>query len=325
MRRVVDDDPLTLAIAPPPNETAEERLAREELEERARQVSKRIDAEIKLAKVAMKKKQKAVKVLVVGQSLSDFQMTYAQRSWAEERESWKAVILLNLARSVNTVIDVLVQELNNMQTTYMNEGTTSRVSVIGLGERHKSLTLKLAPLRQIERDLISLLGAGSYETQDAPKTPSRKEGRNVLHEFALRSTTGWKAVLDHVRNPTGGRDQQLQRVAGDVIASCKDDIQQLWGDVLVQQMLQKHNIRLEDAPGLYVCSPLGSDLTDFYSLPLLKSFLDDVKRIATREYIPTDADVVRARLRTTGVQEYHFTLDRGALTALDWWMYDVAG
>lgn len=63
-------DPLTLAMAPPPNETPEERFLREEKEERALQVSKRIDAEIKLAKLAMKKKKKAIKVLVLGQSLS---------------------------------------------------------------------------------------------------------------------------------------------------------------------------------------------------------------------------------------------------------------
>lgn len=71
MKRTFDTtDPLTLAMAPPPNETLDERLAREEREERAREVSKRIDAEIKLAKAAMKKRQKAIKVLVLGQSLS---------------------------------------------------------------------------------------------------------------------------------------------------------------------------------------------------------------------------------------------------------------
>lgn len=62
------------------------------------------------------------------------------------------------------------------------------------------------------------------------------------------------------------------------------------------------------------------------------------------DYEPSDEDVVRARLRTTGVQEYHFTLDRGGTitslyrksephdtgmispsATLEWLMYDVAG
>ena len=34
------------------------------------------------------------------------------------------------------------------------------------------------------------------------------------------------------------------------------------------------------------------------------SFLPDLDRVATREYEPTDDDILRARLRTVGVQEY---------------------
>lgn len=44
------------------------------------------------------------------------------------------------------------------------------------------------------------------------------------------------------------------------------------------------------------------------------SFLNDLERIATREYAPTDEDVVRSRLRTLGVQEYKMTFDHGAFS-----------
>lgn len=40
------------------------------------------------------------------------------------------------------------------------------------------------------------------------------------------------------------------------------------------------------------------------------SFLDDIARIATRAYEPSDADVVRARLRTLGVQEHRLVMER---------------
>lgn len=43
------------------------------------------------------------------------------------------------------------------------------------------------------------------------------------------------------------------------------------------------------------------------------SFLNDSERIAVRNYQPTDDDVVRARLRTLGVQEYKFIFDHGKL------------
>jgi hypothetical protein len=39
-------------------------------------------------------------------------------------------------------------------------------------------------------------------------------------------------------------------------------------------------------------------------LVVISSFLNDVERIASRSYAPSDDDVVRARLRTLGVQEY---------------------
>lgn len=44
------------------------------------------------------------------------------------------------------------------------------------------------------------------------------------------------------------------------------------------------------------------------------SFLNDVGRITSRDYEPSPDDVVRARLRTMGVQEYKFVFDKGGLT-----------
>lgn len=41
------------------------------------------------------------------------------------------------------------------------------------------------------------------------------------------------------------------------------------------------------------------------------SFLNDVERVATTEYEPSDDDIVRARLRTMGVQEHRFLFERG--------------
>lgn len=41
------------------------------------------------------------------------------------------------------------------------------------------------------------------------------------------------------------------------------------------------------------------------------SFLNDIDRIAVRDYEPSDDDIVRARLRTMGVQEYRFMFERG--------------
>ena len=38
------------------------------------------------------------------------------------------------------------------------------------------------------------------------------------------------------------------------------------------------------------------------------SFFDEVKRISAPDYIPNEADVLRARTKTTGIYETRFTI-----------------
>lgn len=63
-------DPLAILIAPPENETQEQRQAREKKEALAHKTSLRIDEELKADKAAYRKKKNCVKVLVLGQSES---------------------------------------------------------------------------------------------------------------------------------------------------------------------------------------------------------------------------------------------------------------
>lgn len=69
-RSVEADDPLAAAIAPPADETVEERAARERREAEAKRVSDGIDENLRAERAAAKKKRKPVKVLLLGQSES---------------------------------------------------------------------------------------------------------------------------------------------------------------------------------------------------------------------------------------------------------------
>lgn len=74
------------------------------------------------------------------------------------------------------------------------------------------------------------------------------------------------------------------------------------------------------------------------------SFLYDIRRIASRGYQPTEDDVVRARLRTMGVQEHRIMVEKGTRpnvipicmiwgahsrpgteAGCEWLIYDVGG
>ncbi|KAI0915678.1 hypothetical protein AcW1_003785 [Taiwanofungus camphoratus] len=419
-------DPLTLALAPPPDESPADRWAREQREAAARLTSEQIDAQIKAEKLAMKKKGKPVKILLLGQSESgksttvkNFQLAYAYSSFLEERLAWRAVIHWNLVHSVNIILDVLDKEMARSQprsephsprpsspvlsrslspdrpsTAPSPSSPTSvpdRAPVLNaetevdpdadiegdaeddepttplapspsaLSQSHRLLQARLAPLREVQRDLERVLGAA---TSDAPQYSggaapwARLDGpAQRPREFFVISRSGWKSALRRVRGASsrvslGSRDEarvetasmeeaasqrrkpfkrgrpsspfafsnrledegnfdepegeDKARRAAEVIAACASDMSALWADRGVQTVLvrRKMKTRLEDGPGF---------------------FLNDVTRVAAREYEPSDEDVVRARLRTMGVQEYRFKFERGQEAGREWIIYDVGG
>ena len=55
------------------------------------------------------------------------------------------------------------------------------------------------------------------------------------------------------------------------------------------------------------------------------SYLDAVPRITALRYVPSDDDVLKARLKTLGVVEHTFALETGKERGVDWKIYDVGG
>lgn len=49
-----------------------------------------------------------------------------------------------------------------------------------------------------------------------------------------------------------------------------------------------------------------------------RSFLNDIERLMTDNYIPSNEDVLNARLKTVGVIEHSFTFDRGHEKGINW-------
>ncbi|KDR68389.1 hypothetical protein GALMADRAFT_78688 [Galerina marginata CBS 339.88] len=109
----VSDDPLDEVLRPPPDETIEEREIRLEREAESRRISQAIDAAIKAERQARRKKR-IVRLLLLGQSesgksttLRQFQRLYTPTAFREERILWRAVIQLNVVRSIRTILDAL--------------------------------------------------------------------------------------------------------------------------------------------------------------------------------------------------------------------------
>ncbi|KAI6112061.1 guanine nucleotide binding protein, alpha subunit [Pisolithus croceorrhizus] len=332
MVRASLDDPLAFVLSPPPNETPEQKSARERAEAEARKTSEAIDEQIRQEKIALKKKKKPVKILLLGQSesgksatLKNFQLQYAKDQWLEERLAWRAVIYLNLIRNALQVLDILQQAMSqtNKDRCASSSLTTADISdsdgehrshttVYKFTDKHRLLKLRLASLRTVLVDLEKRLGPGSQEIQAISRSLSGPTQDRVRpREFGVSSNNGWKSVLDKLRSPTvtESRPSSKQREEGrdevtDVLLGCKDDMKSLWQDPVVKQILSHRRSKIEDASGF---------------------FLDDVDRIASPDYEPADDDIVRARLRTVGVQEHRFMMEAGQSLASEWIMYDFGG
>ncbi|TDL27757.1 heterotrimeric G protein alpha subunit [Rickenella mellea] len=281
------NDPLTLAIAPPSDETPEQRAIRLREEEDAKQISDEIDRQIEADAAELKRKRKAViKVLLLGQSesgkstaLKNFQLTCAPKQWSQERETWRTVIQLNLTRSINTILDALPED-SDFQT-------------------------RLGSLTNVQRELERRLGASSREEQQRALSDSEDdtpEPEPVQQEVYVRSYDRWMSAISKLLPifSTGREEDAATRA----LANCRDDMRSLCDDNTVRDLIRQKRIRLEDC-------------ADF--------FIHHIDRIASYDYSPSDDDVVHARLRTIGVQEHRLIFEKGHNTGREFLMYDVGG
>lgn len=299
-------DPLAVISAPPPDESSHERAAREEREAEAQRISDLIDDEIRAERAIRKKEEGIVKILLLGQSesgksttLKNFRMRFARDRWIEERASWRAVILLNLVRSANTILDALSQEMDDIDPDELDD-------TFKFDDFYRQYKVRLSPLQAVENNLKHLLGATEdiqLRKQISPTTipPCGSP------EFFVRSRT-WRNFVQTTRgtdSPRHSCQQDLSTLldSTDVIANGKDDIKALWRDTRIQDMLWRRKTRLEDSASF---------------------FLDSIDRLSVRDYEPTDEDVLRARLRTLDIQEHDLIVD-DKTDAPKWKIFDVGG
>ena len=212
--------------------------------------------------------------------LPDFQLTYARRKWTAERTSWRAVIQLNLVRNVNTILDILAREVSDPRNGFDDDDlepadphfsrTLSNNFPVQLADKYDRLNLRLSPLRKLQKDLEACLGAASSEETSVGANgvydPSlgltaltERRTRNT-QEFCINSRNGWKSALNRILPPVNTMEYGAEaygmanNAAGEsvteLIASCRGDMMALWADSIVQDILSRAPLRIQDSPGL---------------------------------------------------------------------------
>ncbi|KAF7972800.1 hypothetical protein HWV62_16980 [Athelia sp. TMB] len=302
----------------PRDETEERRLAREAEEAERQKTSDLIDLEIAKEKAERDKRKKPnTTIMLLGQAesgkvcrstiLKNFILHYSPTTFYSEAETWKSIIHLNLVRSVNFVLDLLEDPTPIRSSSSAGRPMSSRNSqplsptMGGPSTTLRALKMRLAPLRHVETTLNRFIcapevmeGATRYKMDRAA-------------EVSVPAGSGWKSLLKLRRDRRDGRSADELENAQRVVEACKDDIVALWGDATIRSGLRQHQVQLEDQSGF---------------------FLSDAARIATRDYVPTADDILRARVQTMGPEEHHVVMEHPVTDRLrgeTWLFFDVGG
>ncbi|PCH44967.1 G-alpha-domain-containing protein [Wolfiporia cocos MD-104 SS10] len=296
---------------PPSGESELERAMRLEEEREAKRVSDAIDHAIELERQELRKRHHHTRILLLGQAesgkstmLKNFQLHFAPETFHAETEAWRAVIHLNLIRSVNFILDLLAGgsagsiDFDASRRSLLFSDAPSTGSL-------RPLRMRLSPLRQVEMILVQRLSAndpsrGALNVEEA--TPWYY-GR--ASEVSIRGGTGWKSLLRRRRDaPAIDPRRNDLETARQILHACRDDIVELWASTLVQDGLKNEGVSLQEQSGF---------------------FLDEAARVASADYTPTLKDILRARLQTIGVEEHTLTVEKPGESGQRWTFYDVGG
>ncbi|KAH9938925.1 G-alpha-domain-containing protein [Amylocystis lapponica] len=293
-------------IWPPPlptRETELEKALRLEEEREAKKISDEIDRAIERERQELRRNCMQEKILLLGQAesgkstmLKNFQLNFAPAAFHAETEAWRAVIHLNLVHSVIFILDLLQGGTSHGEP----DPKTSDPK-----DDHRLLRMRLTPLRQVEMILEKCLEVSSYDRSPSTDSDSSWD-TGKASEISVRGGSGWKALVQSrkERHTRFSGQHELDN-ARQILEACRDDMVSLWEDPSIQEILREHGVALQEQPGF---------------------FLDQIQRIATVAYNPTPEDILRARLRTIGVEEHHVELETVPSEKVrEWIFYDVGG
>ncbi|KAI3614927.1 acetamidase formamidase [Moniliophthora roreri] len=292
------ENPFIVRLRAPVDETEEERIRRVRALQDAQKTSREIDESLQESKKHLDRRRRGIRLLLLGQAesgksavLKNFQMAFTPSQFQRERVIWKTIIQLNLIQHIRIILDALStpespgSPSDSDSTSYSNSPTMSR--------SHRRLHLSLSPLLSTETSVSKILSASRLESRD----------------LCVRAGSSWKSKLgikDSARSSTDSDYLTQSQMAAmedltRMLEASRDDLLSLWGDLEVRTLLATRKIFLHHLPGF---------------------FLDDIPRIAMPG---RPADIVRARLRTVGVEEHHLICETEAHKGSEFFIADVGG
>lgn len=176
--------------------------------------------------------------------VSDFRIKFAHSEWLRERNGWRTVVHLNVVRSINVILKVVEEGINNNFDSDDDKARSDESTKFT--DRHQLLLIRLAPLSIVETDLKRKLGCFSDTNSsdswlqfatpfDSPEEDTVRPRRN---EYYVKS---WKHFLE--------QEAETPRLTNP-IAEYRDDMKALWNDPVVRSALKHHRFQIGDTAGL---------------------------------------------------------------------------
>lgn len=183
----------------------------------------------------------------------------SNQAFRTERASWRAVIQLNVVRSVRLILHAMTEA--QAATSRSVSEAEPEPKYPNLSPDHLMLKMRLSPLQQVEETLLRKLTPGDSTERGAthlsPVTNLLSSDRNTPGELALNSLTPWKNAFSRLVSGTTRTSIDSQNVDFDdpndpavILSACKDDINALWTDPILKELLLAQKIQLQDMGGL---------------------------------------------------------------------------
>ncbi|KAF8205858.1 guanine nucleotide binding protein, alpha subunit [Mycena galopus ATCC 62051] len=320
MRSFDETDPISWALAPPQNESPEDQQSRLLMERAAKLASDEIDAQLQRERQQSKRLPKPVKILLLGQSesgksttLKNFQLMCGPKAFRSERASWRAIIQLNVIRSVRIILEALTAHSSSRDLPPSPRSSYSSYSSSdSLRPDSDLLALRMRLLSVLEiEDILKRRLAAPDPPRFSYPTVSPMFQRRTNKEIVVNSSVPWKSAFlrDTVDRDSidtqNAVDWDAEDDPGPVLHAQSEDLQRLWAHPTVRAILERQGIRLQESAGF---------------------FLDELEVVTSLRYVPTDDHILRARLKTLGVSEHRMQLTdpNGGITR-EFRFFDVGG
>ena len=246
---------------------------------------------------------------------------YRPDSLDQERASWRTVVYFNIARSVKRILESLeshgdifdedspdntgdpvytsVSSKQTLEDRIRQDAVEDPPPLVSrpypsplTSETQKqiaTLRLRLSPLVAAECTLADRLSGGvrvsgsgkggvfvrhGWQTRSTTRPPRSRDGSGASHALASPATDGVNL------------SEAIEEV-GRILDASKEDVKALWRSDVVQKMIRRRRLRLEEWAELYVsfriCPIKDADLPH-------ASFLGDIDRVAARDYVPSTGE-----------------------------------